>query len=42
MNIDKIAKAIEADAGMALPGLMDSLAELQQGLVGRIHTQEQI
>ncbi len=42
MNIDKIAKAIEADAGMALPGLIDSLAELQQGLVGRIHTQEQI
>jgi|688.fasta_scaffold157604_2 putative transcriptional regulator len=42
MNIDKIAKAIEADAGMALPDLKDSLAEMQQGLSARIHTPEQL
>ncbi len=42
MDIDKITRAIEADASMKLPGLADSLAEMQQGLVGRIHTPEQI
>jgi len=42
MNIDKIAKAIEADAGMALSGLKESLAEMQQGFAGRTHTPEQV
>ena len=42
MDVDKIAKAIEADAGMALPGLTDSLAEMQMGVAGRTHTPEQI
>ena len=42
MNIDKIAKAIEADAGMTIPGLVESLVEMQQGVSGRIHTPEQI
>ena len=42
MDIDKIAKAIEADAGMSLPGLTESLMEMQQGISGRTHTPEQI
>lgn len=42
MDINKIAQAIEADAGMSLPGLKDSLAEMQQGIAGRVHTPEQI
>jgi putative transcriptional regulator len=42
IDLDKIAKAIEVDAGMALPGLSESLAEMRRGIVGRIHTPEQI
>jgi putative transcriptional regulator len=42
MDIDKIANAIEADVGMALPGLSESLAEMRDGIVGRIHSPEQI
>jgi putative transcriptional regulator len=42
MDIDKIAKAIEADAGFELPGLINSLTEMQQGISGRTHTPEQI
>ncbi|RIZ69004.1 MAG: XRE family transcriptional regulator [Methylococcales bacterium] len=42
MNIDKIANAIKADAGRALPGLTESLAEMQLSIAGRTHTPEQI
>lgn len=42
MNIEAIAKAIEADAGMELPELRDSLAEMQAGISGRTTTAEQI
>jgi putative transcriptional regulator len=42
MDIDKIAKAIEADAGRSLPGLTESLTEMRQGISGRTHTPEQI
>ena len=42
IDLDKIAKAIKVDAGMALPGLSESLAEMRSGIVGRIHTPEQI
>ena len=42
LNVDKVAAAIEADAGEALPGLRESLAQAKQGLVGRVHTPEQI
>ena len=42
IDLDKIAKAIEVDAGMALPGLSESLAEMRRGIVGRIYTPEQI
>jgi putative transcriptional regulator len=41
MDIEKIAKAVEADAGMALPDLRQALAEAQAG-VGRVTTREQI
>lgn len=42
LNVDKVAAAIEADAGQALPGLRESLAEAKAGLVGTVHTPEQI
>ena len=42
MNIEAIAKAIEADAGMELPELRNSLAEMQAGLRGRTTTAEQL
>ncbi|NOQ64783.1 MAG: helix-turn-helix domain-containing protein [Methyloprofundus sp.] len=42
MNIDKIALAIENDAGVELADLKASLTEMQQGIVGREHTKEQI
>ncbi len=42
IDLDKITKAIKVDAGMALPGLSESLAEMRRGIVGRIHTPEQI
>jgi putative transcriptional regulator len=42
MNIDKIANAIEADAGEEIPRLHDGLAEMQAGRVGRRTTAEQL
>lgn len=42
MNIETIAKAIEADAGMELPELRNSLAEMQAGVSGRTTTAEQL
>ena len=41
VGIEKIAQAIEADAGMALDDIRQGLAEMQIGL-GRITTPEQI
>lgn len=41
MNVEKIAKAIETDAGEALPDLRQALAEATAG-VGRVTTPEQI
>lgn len=41
MDIDKIAKAIEADAGQSLTELRDALREAQ-GRQGRVTTAEQI
>ncbi|MGZ8218764.1 helix-turn-helix domain-containing protein [Methylomagnum sp.] len=41
MDIEKIAQAIEADAGMALDDLRQGLAEMQAD-VGRVTTPEQI
>ncbi len=42
IDIEKVAKAIEADAGEALPDLRQSLAEAKAGLHARVHTPEQI
>jgi uncharacterized protein (DUF4415 family) len=42
MNVKKVADAIEADAGRALPGLRESLAEAKAGEYARVHTPKQI
>lgn len=42
MNTDKIAKAIEADAGQPIEGLRESLEEMKAGKVAREATPEQI
>lgn len=41
MDIEKTAQAIEADAGMSLPDLRQSLADAQES-IGRVTTPEQI
>ena len=41
IDIEKVAAAIEADAGESLPDLREALAEAQAG-VGRVTTPEQI
>jgi len=41
MDMEKIAKAIEADAGIELPELRQALSEAQD-LTGRVTTAEQI
>lgn len=42
LNVEKVARAVEADAGHALPGLRESLAEAQAGRFAAVHTPEQI
>ena len=42
LDVDKITKAIEADAGHELPGLRESLAEAKTGNFGQVHTPEEI
>lgn len=42
LNLEKVAKAIEADAGESLPGLREALAEARAGKVAAVHTPEQI
>ena len=41
-DIEKIARAIEADAGEGLPDIRTALAEVKAGKVGRVTTPEQI
>ena len=41
INVDKVAAAIETDAGEALPDLRQALAQAKAG-VGRVTTPEQI
>ena len=42
-DLEKVAAAIEADAGQALPGLRESLAEAKAaGQTGRVHAPEQV
>lgn len=42
LSVEKVAGAIEADAGEALPGLRQALAEAKAGRPGRVHTPEQV
>lgn len=42
LNIAKVATAIEADAGKALPGLREALAEAKAGKFAAVHTPAQI
>lgn len=41
-NIDKVAKAIEKDAGQEIPGLRESLAEMKSGEIGREYSPDQL
>lgn len=38
LDADKVARAIEADAGQAIPGLRESLAEAKAGKFAAVHT----
>jgi uncharacterized protein (DUF4415 family) len=42
MDVDRVARAIEEDAGQALPGLRESLAQAKAGDFALVHTPEQI
>ena len=42
MNIDRITKAIEDDAGEPIEGLSESLAEMKTGKIAREYTPEQL
>jgi uncharacterized protein (DUF4415 family) len=42
VNLNRVAAAIEADAGQRLPGLREALAEAQAHVVGRVHTPEEM
>lgn len=42
VDVDKMTKAIEADAGHAVEGLRKSLEQMKAGLAGRVHTADQI
>ena len=42
IDIEQVALAIEADAGMALAGLRESLGQAQRGEIARITTPEQL
>jgi len=42
MDIEKIAKAIEIDAGEPLPDLRESLQEMSDGQAASVHTPEHL
>lgn len=42
LNVEKVARAAEADAGQPLPGLRESLAEAKAGVRARVHTPDRI
>ncbi len=42
MDIDRIAKVIEDDAGQSIEGLRESLAEMKAGKFAREYTPEQL
>ena len=39
---EKLAAAIEADVGQAMPGLCESIREAQQGIYGKVYTPEML
>lgn len=39
---EKLAAAIEADAGQAMPGLRESIREAQRGIYGKVYTPEML
>ena len=42
IDVEKVARAVEVDAGHALPGLRESLAQAKAGEFAAVHTPEQI
>ncbi|MNL07222.1 hypothetical protein D3C87_1278930 [compost metagenome] len=42
LDVEKVARAIEADAGQELAGLRESLAEAKAGKFAAVHTPKQI
>ena len=42
LDLDKVASAIEADAGRAIPGLHESLKQAKDGAFAQTHTPDQI
>jgi uncharacterized protein (DUF4415 family) len=42
INVEKIARAIEADAGQEIAGLRESLAQAKRGEFAAVHTPETI
>ena len=42
IDVDKVANAIENDAGHTLPGLRESLRQARSNAYSKIHTPEQI
>ena len=42
IDVEKLARAVEADAGEALPGLRESLGQAKRGEFAAIHTPETI
>lgn len=42
LDADKVARAIEADAGQVMPGLRESLEDVKAGRFAAVHTPESI
>lgn len=42
IDIEKVAKAVELDAGQALPSLRESLAQAKRGEFAAVHTPDMI
>lgn len=42
MDTEAVARAVEADAGVAVPCIRDALKQLKRGEVGRVTTPEQL
>jgi len=42
LDIEKVAKAVEADVSQPIPGLRDSLVEAQAGKFAEVHRPENI